>query len=214
MATEGIGTVLACALMAAVVSAGWLVSGAPALAVLACVLWAGVGLVVYFFRDPKRTPPEGEGLLLSPADGRIVAIERQEAREFLSGPVWRIAIFLSLFDVHVVRAPLNGSVSHFRYQKGRFTPAMRAQAGRVNEQVIIGIGGQEGNLLMRLIAGVVARRIVCHLREGWQVERGQKIGIIRFGSRVELELPAAAAIHVQLGQKVRGGESTIASLGS
>lgn len=213
MAREGIGTILACALVAAVLSVGWVVSGTPALALLAILLWVGVGVVVYFFRDPKRIPPQGKGLLLSPADGRVVAIERQEAREFLSGPIWRIAIFLSLFDVHVVRAPLGGRVSYFRYQKGRFTPAGRRDAGRCNEQVLMGISAEEGEVLVQLIAGAVARRVVCYPREGWQVERGQKIGIIKFGSRVELVLPATATLQVQLGQKVRGGETIIASFG-
>ncbi len=212
MASEGIGTILACVLAAAIVTTGWVVTGTPALAVLTGALWLCVGGMVYFFRDPPRTPPQELGVVVSPADGRIVALEREEAREFLSGPTWRIAIFLSLFDVHVIRAPVAGLVAHFRYQKGRFTPAWRAEATHLNEQVVLGLQGEEGTVMMRLIAGVVARRIVCDPREGWRVYRGQKIGIIRFGSRVELIIPAAARVQVELGQKVRGGETTIANL--
>ncbi|MBC7187043.1 MAG: phosphatidylserine decarboxylase [Calditrichaeota bacterium] len=213
MAREGIGTVLASALMALVVTAGAAVTGAPGLVVLTALLWLAVGLVVYFFRDPPRHPPLGESLVLSPADGRVVVVFKEEAREFLSGEVWRIAVFLSLLDVHVIRSPITGRVGYFRYQKGRFAPARREEAGQLNEQVVLGIEGGQHKVLLQLIAGVVARRVVCHPREGWCVEKGQRIGIIRFGSRVELTVPGDASVQVRLGQKVRAGETVIARIG-
>jgi phosphatidylserine decarboxylase len=199
--------------MALVVTAGAVLTGSPGLVVLSALLWLALGVVVYFFRDPLRHPPLGEGLVLSPADGRVVAVCKEEAREFLSGQVWRIAVFLSLFDVHVIRAPIAGQVGYFRYQKGRFAPARREEAGRLNEQVVMGIEGGQCKVLLQLIAGVVARRVVCHPREGWRVEKGQRIGIIRFGSRVELTVPGEATVQVQRGQKVRAGETIIASVG-
>ncbi len=212
MAREGIGTILACALMATVVTVGWVVTGALALALLSGVFWLGVGIVAYFFRDPPRHPPQGEGLVLSPADGAVVDVRTEQAQEFLSGRVWRVAIFLSLFDVHIIRAPIGGRVSHFRYQRGRFTPARSAEAGKRNEQVVMGIEGERTHVLLQLIAGVVARRVLCHPREGWPVEKGQKIGIIRFGSRVELSVPGTAAMRVRVGQRVRAGETVVASV--
>ena len=210
MAREGIGTILACALMATVVTTGWVVTGTLALALLSGVFWLGVGIVAYFFRDPPRRPPQGEGLVLSPADGVVVDVRTEEAREFLAGQVWRVAIFLSLFDVHVIRAPIGGGISHFRYQRGRFTPARGAEAGKRNEQVVMGIQGEHTQVLLQLIAGVVARRVLCHPREGWRVARGQKIGVIRFGSRVELSVPSTATMCVRVGQKVRAGETVVA----
>lgn len=204
---------LASALLALVVTAGAVVTGAPGLTVLGVLLWLVVGVVVYFFRDPPRHPPLEEDVVLSPADGRVVAVCKEGAREFLSGESWRIAVFLSLFDVHIIRAPITGRVGYFRYQKGRFAPARREEAGRLNEQVVIGIEGRPHNVLLQMIAGVVARRVVCHPREGWCVEKGQRIGIIKFGSRVELTVPGDATVQVRRGQKVRAGETVIASIG-
>ena len=212
MAKEGIGTVLATALVAMVVTAGWVLTGGLALALLSSLCWLAVGVVAYFFRDPQRHPPQGESLVLSPADGRVVAVQKQEAEEFLSGQIWRVAIFLSLFGVHIIRAPIGGRVGHFRYQRGQFRPARRPEAGRHNEQVVLGIESGQTKVLLQLIAGIVARRVVCHPREGWSVERGQKIGIIRFGSRVEVIVPGSATMHVYQGQRVRGGETIIASV--
>jgi len=172
--------------------------------------WAGLALTLFalafvgFFRDPERIPPEGEDLILSPADGRVVGVRRSG-----EGGT-QVSIFLSPFDVHVNRAPVKGKVEDVRYQKGSFFAAYKDEASWSNEQNSLSVVDPKGRSLRVVqIAGVLARRIVCYVKRGDGLERGQRLGLIMFGSRVDLFLPPGSKIDVVEGQKVRGGETIL-----
>ncbi|RCK77822.1 MAG: Phosphatidylserine decarboxylase [Candidatus Ozemobacter sibiricus] len=168
------------------------------------------GFSAYFFRDPERAIPSGEGVIVSPADGRVVGIETVDQVPFLDGPAQRISIFLSIFDVHINRAPIEGKVTWRQYNPGRFLPANVPKASLDNEQNSIGIEDGGYKVLVRQIAGIIARRIVCWVDPGQAVARGERFGLIRFGSRTDLFLPLSAKVAVTVGQKVQGGSTIIA----
>jgi phosphatidylserine decarboxylase len=190
--------------------------------VLLFLLWAPAGWaaaivtlwMVYFFRDPWRVTPTRPGLLLSPADGLIVSIAAATPpSELAMGDmaVVRVSIFLNIFDVHVTRAPVGGRVAAMRYTKGRFVNASLDKASEDNERLAIRIAPPEGpDIAFVLVAGLVARRIVCNLYEGQQVASGQRIGIIRFGSRVDIYCPPPYVPMVVAGQRMVGGETVLA----
>jgi len=183
-------------LLAAALGAGF--GGWAALPVAAPVLF-----VLWFFRDPERVPPPGEGLVLSPADGRVTAVER--------GPEGaRISIFLSVFDCHINRSPVAGVVTEARHTRGRFRPAWDARAGHENERNRLVIRAPSGDYEVTQVAGVLARRIVCVKGPGDRVDRAERIGMIRFGSRTDLRLPPGLAPLVAVGDRVRGGLSVLA----
>jgi phosphatidylserine decarboxylase len=163
--------------------------------------------VFYFFRDPQRTIPSEPGSVVSPADGHVVEIVEEE-QDGLVGR--RISIFLSIWDVHVQRAPIEGRIAKVVYRPGKFYAALRKAASRQNEQNIITMETHGGTLVFKQIAGAIARRVLCWKREGQQVALGERIGMIRFGSRVDVWLPMEAEILIRRGQKVRGGESVLA----
>jgi phosphatidylserine decarboxylase len=163
--------------------------------------------VLYFFRDPERQIPNEPGAVVSPADGRVVEIVDEPLD---NRPGKRISIFLSIFDVHVNRAPVAGRVSGMDYHPGRFMAAWKEKASDANEQNAITIAAPAGDIRFKQIAGWVARRILCWTRIGEEVKLGQRIGMIRFGSRVDVWLPAGAEILVQRGQHVAGGATQIA----
>lgn len=166
---------------------------------------------LYFFRDPEREIPTGDSLVVSPADGKIVGIDSVEHVPFIDGPAKRVSIFLSIFDVHINRAPIKGKVAYRHYTPGEFLPAFEPKASVDNEQNAIGIEGSEGyRVLVKQIAGIIARRILCWKNPGELVETGERFGIIKFGSRTEIFLPLDARIEVRLGQRVYGGSSIIA----
>jgi phosphatidylserine decarboxylase len=167
---------------------------------------------VFFFRDPARCPPEGEHLVVSPADGKVVRIDTFPAHPDLRGPVSRICIFLSLYDVHVTRAPLSGDVRRVDYHPGKFFPAYRDEASELNESNGILLAGERMPLFVKQIVGVAARRIKCFVRTGDLVARGQRIGLMYFGSRVEITFPPGVTIRAGVGQKVRAGKSVIAEV--
>lgn len=178
------------------------------------VFLAVAGFGLYFFRDPYREPPPGEEKILAPADGRVVEITEVDERDFLGERSVKVGIFLSLFDVHINRSPCAGEVEYLRYEQGRFLNALSRRAAQHNENNLIGIADGAGGghkVLVRQIAGQVARRIVCDCEVGQQVERGEKIGMIKFGSRTELYVPVSqlAKLDVTLGSKLRAGESVI-----
>ena len=166
--------------------------------------------VVYFFRDPERRPPADPSLVVSPADGKILDVRAVEDEAFMGGPSTRITIFLSIFNVHVQRAPVSGSVGAYQYHPGDYLAAWHEKASTHNERATLGIRGSAGPVVVRQIAGLVARRIVTYPREGDTVERGDRIGLIRFGSRVDLFVPARWRIEAKPGDRVRGGETVLA----
>jgi phosphatidylserine decarboxylase len=162
--------------------------------------------VLYFFRDPERVIPSGDGVV-SPADGRIVDLSKFQIE---GRPVWKISIFLSIFNVHVNRAPVSGIVKKQVYTPGRFRIASQAEASVENEQNTVTLQQEGDSVVVKQIAGAIARRIVFSKKIGDRVERGERIGLIKFGSRVDLFLPLDYAPAVAVGDRVRGGSSWIA----
>ena len=197
-------------------SEGWVfvlpLAGATVLSAL--VGWwgvTGVGLVLtvgvaLFFRDPERSIPQTPESIVSPADGRVMEIVPENAQ------TRRISIFLSLWDVHINRAPYGGIVQSVVYTPGKFLAAYRQEASWVNEANTITIADHGREFIVKQIAGILARRIVCRVQPGDTLEKGQRYGLIRFGSRTDLLLPATAEIAVQVGDVVRGGETILAFL--
>lgn len=166
----------------------------------------------FFFRDPRRTPPEGEHLLVSPADGEVLSVDALPAHPDLPGPVNRVTVFLSLLDVHFVRSPMAGTVVRMDYNPGKFLPAYKPEAGTANESRTLVLKGGRTDLVMKMIVGVAARRIKSYVEEGEAVARGRKVGLMYFGSRVEIFLPQEVAIIAVPRQKVKGGKSVIAEV--
>lgn len=167
--------------------------------------------VFSFFRDPERKPYGGPEVAVAPADGTVTDIGVVDEPEAIGGPALRIGIFLSIFSVHVNRVPLDGKVRLVRYRKGAFHDARSAACREENEACLVGFDGPRGPFAVRQVAGLVARRIVCPLSVGDEVARGQRMGMIKFGSRTELFVPADAEVkvEVEVGQKVRGGASAL-----
>jgi phosphatidylserine decarboxylase len=191
---------------------------------VAAVLWrlhmptALVGLPIvltafflWFFRDPERVIPQGPGEIVSPGDGLVTGAEWIET---VGGSRLRLSIFLNVFDVHVNRAPVSGIVKVCEFRRGEFMNAMKPESVLNNEQtlVVIDAGGYE--VSFKQIAGLLARRIVCNLKVGDRVERGQRVGLIKFGSRVDVLMPADAELKVKTGSRVRGGSTVLAVLPS
>ena len=172
---------------------------------------------LYFFRDPERVPPPRANTVLAPADGRVVSVmEALPPAELGLGPVprWRIAIFLSVLDVHVNRIPVNGTITRIAYRHGSFVNASLDKASDDNERNALAIRLPDGReLAVVQIAGLIARRILCHVREGDAVRAGERFGIIRFGSRTDLYLPLGVRPLVIVGQTMIGGETVLAELG-
>jgi phosphatidylserine decarboxylase len=165
--------------------------------------------VVFFFRDPERRIPEGEGIILSPADGKIVEISVFTKNDFLGSGGTKVVIFLSAFNVHINRNPINGEVKYVKYTSGSFNAAFKEKASSENEQNELGLENESIKLIVKQIAGTVARRIICRIKEGDQVRIGERFGMIKFGSRVEIFLPGKVKVLVKLNQKVRAGENII-----
>jgi phosphatidylserine decarboxylase len=173
-------------------------------------LIAGVGFVAYFFRDPERTVPVGDRLVVSPADGRVLAVVPEREERFLQAPATRVSIFMSPLDVHVNRNPVSGRVERVEHTPGRFRAAFADKASLDNERnaVVIERAGQR--YLMVQIAGALARRIVCRLAPGDAVDRGARFGLIMFGSRVDLFLPPGVRPVVEAGDRVAAGITVVA----
>jgi phosphatidylserine decarboxylase len=197
--------------------------GLSLLTVAALVAWAtgnwvwGIAPVLlaafflWFFRDPPRMVPAGEGLIVSPGDGLVTETASISTPE---GPRQRISIFLSVFDVHVNRSPIGGVLSSVHYQKGQYLNAMNPASADRNEQNVVTVRGADGvEVTFKQIAGLLARRIVFFPKMGDRVERGQRVGLIKFGSRVDVLLPAEAVLLVKVGERVKGGESVLAAMG-
>jgi len=188
----------------AAVLLGWLLGGpysAPALLLGAFVLW--------FFRDPERQIPDLPGAIVSPGDGKVTDIVIIDPSV---NPQTRISIFLNVFNVHVNRTPIAGIIRDVRYQKGKFLNAMAPNSAEENEQSIISVEGDGRTVVFKQIAGLIARRIVCNLKVGDQVARGQRMGLIKFGSRVDVIFDTDAAVKVKVGDHVAGGSTVLAVL--
>jgi len=169
--------------------------------------------VLSFFRDPERFVPEDEDALVSPADGKIILIENVTDDKFTCGGALKISIFMNVFNVHVNRAPFNGKVEKILYTPGKFYSADSERGALQNEYCATVISTQSGKKLAFVqIAGLIARRIICWLETGDQIKKGSRFGLIRFGSRVDLYLPADTELSVQVGQKVRAGETVLCHL--
>ncbi|NJL14235.1 MAG: phosphatidylserine decarboxylase family protein [Microscillaceae bacterium] len=171
---------------------------------------AGFGFVLQFFRDPRRQPIQDEGQVLSPADGKVVVIEKTEEHEYFKALRWQISIFMSPLDVHANRNPVSGRVLYYRYYPGRFLVAWHPKSSELNERNTIVLGSARGQVLFRQIAGAVARRIRCYLSPGEEVVQGAPMGFIKFGSRVDIFLPPDALIKVKMGQQVYAGLDVLA----
>jgi len=174
---------------------------------LSSVAWISL---LFLFRDPERTGPSAPNLVLSPADGRVLSVEEIEERDFVQGPARRVSIFLSLFDVHVNRSPVSGVVQLVRHRPGRFHQAFRPLASQENERNLLGIQDGEDRVLLKQIAGILARRVVCRACPGDHLTAGQRFGLIKFGSRVEVFLPPHYAVCVRKDDRVIAGVTVIA----
>lgn len=200
MVRDGIYYGLALVIVAALVA--WLTI--PGLAAIPLLLAA---FFLWFFRDPERRIPAIQGAIVSPADGKVTSIsEIEENGERRT----RISIFLSVFDVHVNRSPVSGVIEGVRYQKGKFGNAMGAASAEENEQNIVTVQADAGNVVFKQVAGLLARRIVFTKKIGDTVERGERVGLIKFGSRTDVIFPATAEMKVRLGDRVKGGSTVLA----
>lgn len=196
--------VVAAILSLALAGLGWLVPAA-ALLLLAVALAA-------FFRDPERHPPSGRDLVLSPADGRVMVAGPSGAEAALAGQWTQVSVFLSPLDVHVNRVPVTGKVTRVEHRPGRYRAAYRAEATSENERSEIWIDDGERTVVCRQITGVLVRRVVCRLAPGDSVRAGDRLGVMKFGSRIDLFLPAGTRLRAAVGDRVRGGETVIAEL--
>lgn len=204
LAREGWPFILAPLGLAAILwVAGWH-GGGVAVLVLAV-------LVALFFRDPPRDVPQGKGLLLAPGDGTVVQVIPYLGHE-LQEPATQISIFLSVFNVHINRIPFPAVVETVEYKPGTFRPAWESKASTGNEQNLIILKAPEGRLLVKQIAGLIARRVVCRVVAGQKLEAGERFGLIRFGSRVDLIVPARAELSVKRGDRVKGGITVMGTL--
>lgn len=180
---------------------------------IATIVFAAMLFVVFFFRNPGRKPPADKGLVVSPADGRILKVEEVQLDGLLQGPHRKVSIFMNVFNVHVNRVPYSGRVEKIEYHAGKFLSADLDKASADNERNTVLIRTAEGKAFLTIqIAGLIARRIVCWIGEGLEVDRGQRFGLICFGSRLEVVLPLDSKILVQAGQKVRAGETPLGVL--
>ncbi|MFZ0771964.1 MAG: phosphatidylserine decarboxylase family protein [Candidatus Sulfotelmatobacter sp.] len=198
------GYFYALGLIVAAVLVGWFAGPAWALAPVLLALF-----FLWFFRDPERAIPDAAGAVVSPADGKVtdvswVAVDGEKQL--------RISIFLSVFDVHVNRCPIAGVVRDVRYRRGKFLNAMNPASAEENEQNIVRVEGDGHTVVFKQIAGLLARRIVFHPAVGDRLERGQRVGLIKFGSRTDVVLNSAASVQVKVGDRVRGGASILACL--
>lgn len=198
----------------------WAVASVGTTQIVAAVLAIAAGivgiLVAWFFRDPNRSIPTEPGLVVSPADGKIVDIEELEHDEFVGGPAVKIGIFLSIFNVHINRSPITGRVIGLKYRPGKYLNALRPESARENEQLAVLLESSEPpyrGMVIRQITGAIARRIVCWVKPGDKLDAGEQFGMIKLGSRTELVLPREASLEIrtQLGNKVKAGTSILAS---
>ena len=187
------------ALGAAAMVLRWTLAGA--------ILFCLAAFIFYFFRDPQRVIPAEPGAIVAPADGRVVVVTDEE---HVGRPGKRISIFLAIWNVHVNRSPAAGTITDLKYRPGKFSAAMRASASAENEQNVITLATDSGEIIFKQIAGLIARRVVCWKQTGDRVARGERIGLVRFGSRADLWLPRDSELLVKVGDHLKGGSSVVA----
>jgi len=205
-----------CAVVLVFLTGGWLTRGIPSVCLYTLTILGFLLLLfcLYFFRDPERTTVKDEQTLIAPADGTVINITNITEDCYLHAPAQRISIFMSVFNVHVNRTPLSGTIDYIQYNPGKFINAFKEKASEDNENLLIGIYSKQGNvkIAVRFIAGLIARRIVFYKKKDDIVEQGERINIIRFGSRVDLFCPPDSEILVKNGQKVTAGITAMARL--
>jgi phosphatidylserine decarboxylase len=211
-AREGLSFILFAALIAAVAYAAALTRRSWPLWLLAFLLTIIALWVAYFFRDPERSGARGDQLVIAPADGKVVMITDVDEPTFVHGRATRVSIFMNVFNVHVNRYPVSGTVRYVHRSPGKFLNAAVEQSSLENEQTSVGLEASGQRILVRQIAGLIARRIHTYSREGERVEQGERMGIIRFGSRVDVFVPPASAVRVKVGQTTVAGTTVIAEL--
>jgi phosphatidylserine decarboxylase len=203
----GIATVLAVAAFAlALTRRSW------SLWLLAVVITILALWVAYFFRDPERAGERGTHIVVAPADGKLIMITEVDEPAFVGGKATRLSIFMNVFNVHVNRYPVDGTVEYVHYNPGKFLNAAAEKSSIENEQSSVGIDTGSSRILVRQIAGLIARRIVTYSKKGDQVKQGERMGLIRFGSRVDVFLPTDAKLRVQLGTLTTAGTTVLAEL--
>lgn len=207
-----ISAFLALALVLWAAGVGGIGVGGPVAWIVALLAVLIAGWVAYFFRDPERAGDRGERYIVAPADGKVVLITDVDEPSFIGGSAKRVSIFMNVFSVHVNRYPISGIVRYVWYAKGKFRNAATPESSAENEQMSIGIDAPNGRVLVRQIAGLIARRIITYSRDGEHVHQGERMGLIRFGSRVDVFVPPDATLRVVLGQQTAAGTTVIAEL--
>jgi phosphatidylserine decarboxylase len=205
LAPEGYPFVIIFALVTVLVY----IFGKPWVAVLTLIITLFMAL---FFRDPERKTPGDKGIFVSPADGKVILIKNVYEKDYLKSESKEISIFMSIFDVHVNRVPCDGTVNQVEHFPGQFLAAYKDAASIKNENTIMVLEGNNGKVLVRQVAGLLARRIVCKAKAGDVVRRGERYGMIKFGSRLDIYLPKDTEIKVKLGDKVKAGETVVGIL--
>ena len=183
--------------------------GKPWIAILPIIITL---FMLFFFRDPERRIPKGEDIFVSPADGKVILIKDVYEKDYLKTDSKEISIFMSLFNVHVNRSPYDGKVSFIKHTSGKFLVAHKDAASIKNESTVMVIDGRNGKIVVRQVAGFIARRIVCKAKTGDELRRGERYGMIKFGSRLDVYLPKDVKIKVKAGDKVKAGETILGQM--
>ena len=212
MVSLGVKLVLATLLLAlAVAGVGWWRCSCLGW-VAAVVLALFAGFFAFFFRDPERQVAKRPGVIYAPADGRVVAIEEERNAPYLRGAARRVSIFMSIFNVHVQRAPLAGKVEYLQHTPGSFKAAFDSAVGESNERNAIGLRGNKVRVLVVQVAGLIARRIICWCSFGAEVQQGERLGMIALGSRVDIYLPPRVKLKVEMGQRTKAGITVLGEI--
>jgi phosphatidylserine decarboxylase len=213
LAKEGYSTIIVVIMFS--MATGLAVSYAPAWlqAIVYPILVLLCGLIIFFFRDPTRITPGDENLIISPADGKVVLIQEVDENEYIGEKVTQVSIFLSPLDVHVNRVPFSGNLEYVKYYPGKYLMAWEDHASELNERAHFGVLHPTGmKMMFKQITGFLARRIVYHISEGDQLRAGDRFGIMKFGSRMDLMLPKNVELHVKKGDRTVAGESVIGEI--
>jgi len=212
IAPEGNTTIVIAGLFFAIGFAIWLMTRNQYLGYLSAASFIVTLFMLFFFRDPPRKGEYLPGQLISPADGKVVIVKETEDNFLFKGKVLQVSIFLSPLDVHINRIPVSGKVIYQQYHPGKFLPAFEEKASLANEQMHLGIETPYGKILMKQIAGILARRVVCYPKLNDEVKAGERMGLMKFGSRVDLLLPLGTDVKVKVGDKVKGGVTVIGKM--